>query len=389
MNETIRNGRSLVPSTSFLACFLAMMALIAGHAATAGQLQLGDPALDGDRITVPIMLDADASGEISSLDFRLRYDPNQLRPVGAAAGAAARNADKDVMVNERDPGDFSVIMMGLNRNVVSDGEIATVTFQRVGNAGAADVRITQTTFASPDAIEIPSRGSSRTLRWGEGPETVAAADRETSAQPSAQQAGTTSPQAEDASGAPGTTAPQAGGVPGAAGGVFDPDTLPTPGQPEVPVADAGQPGAAASAGDAGNPDASVAPGASAEVQERLRGAIASADSARDAVDAPTASRQIPGAPRDSQRAQLEGTPVEVAGPGEQQASGSLQVAQARDPETATRGGQPSRDEVTGGQVPQGLPDTSGEPVNIPLLIAAAVTLVAIGGVFFIRKKLFS
>jgi hypothetical protein len=42
----------------------------------------------------------------------------------------------------------------------------------------------------------------------------------------------------------------------------------------------------------------------------------------------------------------------------------------------------------GGQQPQGIPDTSGQPANMPLMIGATIVLVLIGGLFLIGKKFY-
>ena len=356
--------------------------------AFAGQLGLGDPVVSGDTVTVPIILQAEQSGEVSTLDFRVRYDPSQLRPVAAQPGPAAQNADKDVMSNERGAGEYSVVLMGLNRNIISDGEVASITFQRVGGGNAADVRITQTTFASPDALEIPSRGSSRTLNWDGTSSAPDSGQQADSGSNTGNQQQPASPQSDQ----PGQTqTAQAGAVDGApgvggAGSVTGPGAAPG----QTPAGGAPGFGATEQASEGVEEGETGAAGQSADAQRQLRGAIASADTARQGVDTLAEGGTQGGgstgtaapSPQGAQAASTDGSDVSQQG---QTVDARIQVSQAREVTgPASRAG-----ESTGGQQPRGLPETTGNPTLLPLLITAAIALVAIGGLFMVRKKLFS
>jgi len=50
--------------------------------------------------------------------------------------------------------------MGLNQNTVSSGEVANVVLKKIGNSdsGKANLSLSQTTFASPEGVNIPSQG---------------------------------------------------------------------------------------------------------------------------------------------------------------------------------------------------------------------------------------
>jgi len=62
----------------------------------------------------------------------------------------------------------------------------------------------------------------------------------------------------------------------------------------------------------------------------------------------------------------------------------LLLSQARDAAEAS----PRTGSRAGGQQPQGIPDTSGQPANMPLMIGATIVLVLIGGLFLIGKKFY-
>jgi len=76
-------------------------------------------------------------------------------------------------------------------------------------------------------------------------------------------------------------------------------------------------------------------------------------------------------------------PVAFAGTGTPQVVDSqVQLAQALDASEAS----PRTESRAGGQQPQGIPDTSGQPANMPLMIGATVGLVMIAGLFLVWKK---
>jgi len=148
--------------------------------AYAGRLQIGEAQVDGDTVTVPVMLSDESSGPVSTMDFELRYDPNVFEPVHAANGAAAAAADKNVSGNANGAGEYKVIVVGLNQNAIPAGEVASVVLRRMPDATDAqsNVRIVNTTFADVNANEIPSRGDSRSISLDPNANTEDNADAE-------------------------------------------------------------------------------------------------------------------------------------------------------------------------------------------------------------------
>ncbi len=147
---------------------LILGALALSVSAEAGTLRIGTPSVQGDTITFPVVLEGDVGGGVSAANFRLQFDPNVLEPVSVSPGQAASAADKQVQSNLTDVG-YNVVMMGLNRNAVPSGEIVQIVMRRVPGADvrSTDISITETTLSDPDAVAIPSRGSSETLRFDE------------------------------------------------------------------------------------------------------------------------------------------------------------------------------------------------------------------------------
>jgi len=79
------------------------------------------------RAVVPVELSAGES-QPSTLLFDLDYDADQLTVVDVTAGDAAKAADKMVAYGISDSNRLRVMVVALNRNVLSDGVLAQVTF---------------------------------------------------------------------------------------------------------------------------------------------------------------------------------------------------------------------------------------------------------------------
>nr|ALS90088.1 cohesin domain protein [uncultured bacterium] len=136
-----------------------------------GTLGIGAMRLENDQYSVPIVLNGGVD-QVAALNFRLEYDPAVFRPVAAQSGSAAALADKVVTANSPTPGSYVVVMMGLNQSTVSQGEVARVIMERVGQpeSGQSELVIQEPTLATPEGTELPSRGMSRTIDFKEAQE---------------------------------------------------------------------------------------------------------------------------------------------------------------------------------------------------------------------------
>lgn len=147
----------------------AVMAVIvfASMPAMAGTLRIGQPVIEGETVTVPVVLEGEVAGGVAALSFQLNYDPAAVEPQQASAGAAAQSAGKEVMTNVKEPGTYMVVMAGLNSNTVTAGEVTNIVLQRRGDNSSTNISITGTTFASLEGEEIPSRGSTGSISFGQ------------------------------------------------------------------------------------------------------------------------------------------------------------------------------------------------------------------------------
>jgi len=140
-----------------LALLLAMLFAVAAF--SEGTLQVGSPKVEGNKVIFPIILGGDQAGRVASLDFRLNYDPAVLKPVSTEAGAAATESDKRVMANAKQPGEYIVVMMGMNQTACAPGEVAKVVMERVAESDPKQwgLDITRQTLSSPEGTVIDSR----------------------------------------------------------------------------------------------------------------------------------------------------------------------------------------------------------------------------------------
>lgn len=129
-----------------------------------GTLRIGDPIVEDDQYVFPISLLEDA-GEVAALDFRFQYDPGVFTPAGVTAGTAAVQASKQVLGRLRDPGEFGVLVMGLNDLGIDNGEVARISFERNNSAEATGTQlsVTNVTFSDGAGVEIPSVETTRSV----------------------------------------------------------------------------------------------------------------------------------------------------------------------------------------------------------------------------------
>ena len=135
--------------------------------AYAGEVIIGTPAVEDNRVTFPISLQGDVAGGVSALDFRFNYDSSMFRPVSVGAGEAALNADKRIEWNVRTPGECIVVMMGMNQTPCQTGKVAEIVLQRTGPSDQGNYRfeVTRPTLSSAEGDIIRAEGSQETVSF--------------------------------------------------------------------------------------------------------------------------------------------------------------------------------------------------------------------------------
>jgi hypothetical protein len=135
--------------------------------APAGTLSVGTPVVRNNQYTFPINLQGEGEG-VAALDFRLAYDPAVFAPVTAQTGTSAVTAQKQVSSNVAEPGEFVVVMMGFNQNVVQPGTVVEVVLEKIGEpqSGQSELLIAEPTMATHEGVKIDSSGLARVVKFG-------------------------------------------------------------------------------------------------------------------------------------------------------------------------------------------------------------------------------
>lgn len=352
--------------------FLAM-----GLAAHAGTLRIGAATVQGDRVTIPVVLDGDVGTGVSSVDFKFTYDPAVLEPVDTAAGAAATAAGKQVQTNTLEPGQYKVVMFGLNQTTIASGEVAQITMRKIGNSGTTDVSVVEPNFADPNAVAIPSSGSSETLR-------LDANQEQDETTPDKQEDNSQNPQENTQDAA--ARNPSAPSFPQLGDGS---ENQATTDQATTPGRQSTSPDAAR--GGASSPSKSSDPTA----MQRLARALEATDQARGAVPTPT-SPDTP-APTDSSASETAGTLDETQGTPQQthatlrNSTETDRAASSAAPNGAVRDQVAALDPASVTRAEESLASAAKEPPSTSKATWywMGAVIVVIAGLFLVRRKLFS
>jgi hypothetical protein len=130
---------------------LAVMAL----AANAAELSLEQGVLSADKTASLKMTFTAGKDAASGIQFDLEYDAADL-DVTVERGPAAQQAAKDVRSAQIRPGKLRVLIIGFNRNTISDGVIAVVHVSLKSGDGAKTfpVHVTAAAGTTADAETI-------------------------------------------------------------------------------------------------------------------------------------------------------------------------------------------------------------------------------------------
>ena len=366
--------------------------LFVSASSVAGTLRIGQPVVQGDQVTIPVLLEGDVAGGVAALSFQLNYDPSALEPRQASPGAAAQSAGKDVMTNVKEPGTYMVVMAGLNNGTLASGEVTNIVLERRGDDASTNISITGATFASLQGDEIPSRGSTGNISFEQAEEDDTESDEE--------QAPSEEEQAPDQGDAEGenkgpepvpVTAPEAEPAPRRTADTVDRpqrDTAAARREP-VPASDGG---ISKGASDA-EASKELADALTAAAEGRLSIGARSSET-RDAAQAGVSEANRPAGDEPAPKIQVaavsdtpgSGAAPEAAAP---VADGAVQppAATAASAETASAGDAPSAampEAVEPGDATR--PDSKGRTSTLVFL---GVIVAVVAGIVVLRKRLFA
>lgn len=141
----------------------ALYAGLCAGVAHGASLTAGTPRSNDDAtLAIPIVLTPFSGEQVAALQFDADFDPKRMAlasELGASLGAAAQAADKSVHAARIRPGLLRVIIAGLNQNVIENGEVAVLHFQRREHSEdpAGVVSLTNVVLSDPTGQEVPAR----------------------------------------------------------------------------------------------------------------------------------------------------------------------------------------------------------------------------------------
>ena len=142
----------------FLGLFLLIPLIGYGASINLGE----DRGSPGDTVTIPVTLNY-IEGErpnICSIGVDIGFDPNILENPQIEIGSAGSAADKDVVSNLVSPGLLRIGILGYNKNIISAGIVAKVTFTIKADAADGNYTLTNHPSASdPDGNAISVTGA--------------------------------------------------------------------------------------------------------------------------------------------------------------------------------------------------------------------------------------
>jgi hypothetical protein len=149
-------------------CSAALWCVLLPAPVWAGTVAVAAPRVESDRVEVPIVLHGGGDG-VTTMDFQLRYDPAVFVPVQIAPGASTVAAGKVVEAHNPEPGAYNVLVMGVNRHALPDGEVARVVLRRLDDAaGQSALRVERPTLANAAGQVLDSQGGQHVVRLDGG-----------------------------------------------------------------------------------------------------------------------------------------------------------------------------------------------------------------------------
>jgi hypothetical protein len=96
-------------------------------AAFASEITLQDALVGEEYVSIPVTITTDGADQPASLQFDVTYDAANFAVLGVQVGDAAAQAGKSAVFSESGTGTLTVLVAGLNQNVITDGVIANVS----------------------------------------------------------------------------------------------------------------------------------------------------------------------------------------------------------------------------------------------------------------------
>ncbi|SLM29520.1 exported hypothetical protein [Desulfamplus magnetovallimortis] len=148
-----RNYRSFMGIISFI--FIMMFCISASAYATDLVVE-NVSGFPGDDIVVSVSLQGGGSNNVAGAQFDVIFDDSKLTFQSATIGSAADAADKDLSSSSPASDTVRCLIVGMNRNVIADGDLVELSFRIKDGAaqGAYEISLEQVMVPNIDAQSV-------------------------------------------------------------------------------------------------------------------------------------------------------------------------------------------------------------------------------------------
>ncbi len=152
----------LMPAQALLLCAHAWGASLAVDSV--------DVPLGQREVAVPVHIAAGPGEEVSGVQFVLRFDGGVLVLKEAVVAEAAVKADKGIYFGERNVGEATVLIAGLNQRMIGSGPLALCLFELVDGvaSGRYPVSLAEATLSDPYGSPLQATVKHGSVRVGGG-----------------------------------------------------------------------------------------------------------------------------------------------------------------------------------------------------------------------------
>ncbi len=125
------------------------------------ELRLGEPTVDGERVDVPIRLEAGPDEAVAALDLSFVFDPAVFSYEGVQGSGALSAAGKRILGRASETGRVDLVVSGMNTDTIASGPLAAIQLVQTADPPEGRTRFTVggATLTTPDADVIPSEGA--------------------------------------------------------------------------------------------------------------------------------------------------------------------------------------------------------------------------------------
>ena len=112
-------------------------------------------------ISIPMNLSSASGERVCGFNFDLNYDASKLSFKDVTLGSAATEVGKSLSYSQPSSNTVRIVVIGLNQNVIGNGEVLTFTFNVLNNApvGKAELTITKASISDPNGKSLAVKTS--------------------------------------------------------------------------------------------------------------------------------------------------------------------------------------------------------------------------------------